>query len=244
MGMLAKRRERRIAERAEAERIAADAERIAAEAAQQAARKRYARFLWLCENWRDAYDETKHDTPIRCRKGEEVIGMYDGAQVGLVESVPRRVTVGRSAGTSFRVAKGVTLRTGGSKGRVVHLPDELKVLDLHGAVVVTNKRVVYVGGATTREFRLDKLIAIRDSDYDGQPVVMLPVENRQRTSGILAGGSARFEWLLMMVQVAAAVADETVNELSADIRTEATEECGDFESFYAEEHAAWGDDDA
>lgn len=242
MGLFTKWRDRKAAERAEAARYADEARRAAAQKEQQATRKRYAQFLWLCENWRDAYDETTHDIPIRCRKGEEVIGMYDGTQVGLVESVPKRVTVGRSAGASFRVAKGVTLRTGGTKGRVVHMPDELKVVDLHGAVVVTNKRIVYVGDTTTREFRLDKLIAIRNSDYGSQPVVMLPVENRQRASGILAGGSARFEWLMMMVQVAAAVADETVSELSADIRAEAAEECDDFGAFYAEEYAAWGDD--
>jgi hypothetical protein len=63
---------------------------------------------------------------------------------------------GRTGGVSFRVAKGVTLRTGGYGG---HAVKEL-VETAHGQLAVTNRRLLFAGDAKSRATKLDKIVSI------------------------------------------------------------------------------------
>lgn len=67
---------------------------------------------------------------------------------------------GRSAGVSFRVAKGVTLRTGGYGG---HAVKEL-IETAHGQLAVTNRRLLFAGDAKSRATKLNKIVSIERFD--------------------------------------------------------------------------------
>lgn len=68
---------------------------------------------------------------------------------------------GRSGGASFRVAKGVTIRTGSSGGR----PIRGTVRDRSfGDLIITNKRVSFIGKDDSFEYPMDKLSAIKILD--------------------------------------------------------------------------------
>ena len=65
---------------------------------------------------------------------------------------------GRSSGASFRVAKGVTIRTGGSRGHRVE-NEYLEQVDV-GTVVLTSKHIYFQGEDKERfRVRLDKLVS-------------------------------------------------------------------------------------
>ncbi|MFW5828187.1 MAG: hypothetical protein ACOCU4_08845, partial [Alkalispirochaeta sp.] len=82
------------------------------------------------------------DPPVMLKKGEEaLISMPHG--VDLYEERVRHEYQGGTAGFSFRVAKGVSFRVGGFKGQRVPVTEQ-KHID-SGALVITNKRVVFNG---------------------------------------------------------------------------------------------------
>ena len=72
---------------------------------------------------------------------------------------------GRSAGASFRVAKGMTIRTGGSRGHRVE-NEHLAQVDT-GTVVLTSKHIYFQGQDKERfRVRVDKLVSA-ESAQDG-----------------------------------------------------------------------------
>ena len=187
----------------------AEARRAAARAAEMAEREREARLraglleavLDLLHNYEEAYDESGGDLPIVTKRGEQVVSVGDG--YSLVEARSRRVRhKGRSHGVSIRIAKGVWYRPTVHTAESVVQSEELVLLD-EGEMVITDRRVVFAGNRQTREFRFSKLMAMRPS-FDPftftVPVdrLLLPVENRVRTSG-LAWPRARNERRLEIV---------------------------------------------
>ncbi len=68
----------------------------------------------------------------------------------------------RSSGVSVRVAKGITLRTGASKGR----PVQEFVIAAVGELLVTDRRVLFVGDNKSVELKIEALIAF-DQKRDG-----------------------------------------------------------------------------
>lgn len=70
---------------------------------------------------------------------------------------------GRSSGASVRVAKGLTIRTGGSGGRAIR-DNVRKFYD--GDFVLTNKRVLFIGKDDSFEFPLEKVSAIKLLDKE------------------------------------------------------------------------------
>lgn len=64
----------------------------------------------------------------------------------------------KSTGASFRVAKGVTVRTGGSGGRAVR--DTVRKHSF-GDLIITNRRVVFIGKDDNFDFPIDKTTAIK-----------------------------------------------------------------------------------
>lgn len=68
---------------------------------------------------------------------------------------------GKSAGASFRVAKGVTVRTGSSGGK----PIRGTVRDHnYGDLIITNKRVVFIGKDDSFDFPIEKVSAVKILD--------------------------------------------------------------------------------
>lgn len=68
---------------------------------------------------------------------------------------------GKSAGASFRVAKGVTVRTGSSGGK----PIRGTVRDHnYGDLIISNKRVVFIGKDDSFDFPIEKVSAVKILD--------------------------------------------------------------------------------
>ena len=141
------------------------------------------------ESYHDICDEFDGSLPIVPKKDEQVLVICDG--VALTETRRERGTYqGGSLGTSIRVAKGASFRVGAHKGEFVPGEEKPTIIDAGGSMVVTDKRVVYVGSKHTREFRWDKLISLTPTRMSGSVLFLMPVENRQKVSGIGVGGDA------------------------------------------------------
>lgn len=145
--------------------------------------------LHAMANHEDIVDEI--EAPIIAKRGEEVLFVVDG--VSLLESRAGARYRGKSMGASIRVAKGVYLRPGVHGGQITQGPDEIKNLD-SGQFCVTTRRCVFSGTRQTRTWEYSKLVAVDYStSFEGRPAVMIPVENRQKTSGVqLDGGDVPY----------------------------------------------------
>ena len=73
------------------------------------------------------------------------------------EKVVSKNIRGGSAGVSFRVAKGVTLRTGSAGGQIVN--NTQMVIDSTGRLIITNQRIIYASNKQNLECDLDKLLS-------------------------------------------------------------------------------------
>lgn len=79
------------------------------------------------------------NVPLALQKNE--VCYYEGSGTRLIKREKVTGYTGRSAGVSFRVAKGVTMRTGGGRGQ----PIRQTVTDRYGGTLyITNKRVIFL----------------------------------------------------------------------------------------------------
>lgn len=95
----------------------------------------------LAELQQGRLPQTGLRAPVVLARGEALLWRYPDVEM-LQEKIHREY-VGRSGGFSFRVARGVTYRTGGFKGR----PVESSYMDLVdiGSLYVTNKNLIFQG---------------------------------------------------------------------------------------------------
>jgi len=92
----------------------------------------------------------------------------------LEERVVNRRYVGGSSGVSFRIARGVSYHVGGFRG---HMEADKKILPVSsGTLVITSKRLVFLGDNKSFNSRLDRLLdvhlfgdGIRVDDSAGKP---------------------------------------------------------------------------
>ena len=174
---------------------------------------RLRRWIPLYADYQSLCDEHSEQDLLITKKNEEIIGFFEG--VTLTET---RRTKGKyqggSRGVSVRVMKGVTYRVGAHKGSFVPGPEKITAIDSGGTLVVSNLRAVYVGGKHTREFRWDKLIAFSTETEDDHLVFLLPVENRQKVSGIAVPGSAvdAISWVDERMKLAMAIHQDRLDE--------------------------------
>lgn len=87
-------------------------------------------------------------------KGE--IAYWEEPAKLLEEKVVKRGYVGGSQGVSFRVAKGITYRVGASKGQLIS--ETAVVPTATGKLVITNKRVVFIGDRKSLNIKLDLIL--------------------------------------------------------------------------------------
>jgi len=95
--------------------------------------------------------------------------------ISLHEPRAVRQTIGGYSGTSVRVAKGVSFRVGGMKARS-ESHEELRIID-QGSLVLTNKRLIFIGSKRTTNIDLRKIVAI-EPYKDG---IVSQRENKQKT---------------------------------------------------------------
>ena len=93
--------------------------------------------------------------PFRFMKSEHLIYVFP--HVGYAEMRVKREITGRSAGTSVRVAKGVNVRVGASRGTPVE-SDEI-VSRGTGIMAVTTKHI-YFNGERSFRIRFDKIVSV------------------------------------------------------------------------------------
>ncbi len=99
-----------------------------------------------------------HSPPVslRFQKSEEPVWVVPDCTY--LKTTKNVTFHGRSAGASFRVAKGMTIRTGGSRGRREETED-LQAVDT-GTAVLTTKHIYFQGSDKDRfRVRLDKLVS-------------------------------------------------------------------------------------
>ncbi|MCY4621322.1 MAG: hypothetical protein OXD34_05730 [bacterium] len=186
--MREKRRQREKAE--QIKRLATEAESLERQAVNLAS------LVDALSEPQSLWDETAADCPIVTKRGEEVIGVFEG--VSLVEMRSRKLAYkGTSYGLSIRVAKGVYYRPSMHSGAISQTVDEWKALDEDGTLVISNQRAVYTGMRFSREFPFAKLLSWgadldRSSFSSPAYLVSLPVSSRVRTSAVAfpAGGNA------------------------------------------------------
>jgi hypothetical protein len=100
------------------------------------------------------------DTTIVLKKNEvPVYKMYD---VGLSEPRAVRTSSGSYGGSSIRVAKGVTIHSVRTDSKS-ESHDEIQLID-QGDLLITNKRIIFLGSNRTTNIDLNKLISITSSD--------------------------------------------------------------------------------
>ncbi|NYB53053.1 MAG: zinc ribbon domain-containing protein [Methanobacteriaceae archaeon] len=111
--------------------------------------------------------------PIMLKKGEEACVVLGG--ITLREARAVRHTRGAYGGPTIRVAKGVSFRMGSVAARS-ESHEELRNID-QGTLVLTNKRLVFIGSKRTINIDLRKIIAI-EAYKDG---IASQRENKQKT---------------------------------------------------------------
>lgn len=109
------------------------------------------------------------------KQGEVVHIQTDAA---LLKEVAIRQWQGGYGGVGFRVAKGVTFRTGHVKGKSVVVGSEIKIEDT-GVLSVTSSRVSYLGDRKTVDIPFSKLVGL-DVFSDG-----LTLQSSSRQNAIL-----------------------------------------------------------
>ena len=139
-------------------RAAAAAVEAAAAAARQERETALVRRISTADGPAAALALCEHQPPtsLRFQKSEQPVWVVPDCKY---LKTKKQVTYeGRSAGASFRVAKGVTIRTGGSRGHRVE-NEYLEQVDF-GTVVLTDKHIYFEGQDKERfRVRLDKLVS-------------------------------------------------------------------------------------
>ena len=186
----------------------------------------------------DALRDHAEDVPLLLRRGEFPLAVLHGSR--LVE--PRRGRGRFRAGTqgfSFRVAKGITYRVGGTRGYHEQGEEELRAIDA-GTVTITSRRVVFQGERQAREWVFSKVLGIQDDPT--APLSLIAVSNRQKVSGFTydEASSATIRFRLAL---AAALSSDAL----ADLRDDLGEQLAEHDATrphpppgYAGAHAAGG----
>ena len=196
-------------ERARRERERADAAVAAARREWEADCVALEAEIGACRSYEALADETDPDCPIVTKRGEEVLLIGHGARLTETRRARKTTYSGSSHGMSIRIAKGVYYRPSVHRGSIEAAPEETAVIDGgdgDGVFVVTNRRAVFRGNLHTREFRWDKLVSATPERFGRSSyVLMMPVENRQRVSGVCVGSDEDTDFVLRRVMFGVAL---------------------------------------
>jgi hypothetical protein len=179
----------------------------------------YDRLQWFLDRAQNAPGWTNADDgsiPVALHAGEHALLVLQGVE--LIE--PQRMPghwVGGTNGFTFRVARRVDHRPGGTSGHYVEGESLATPVDI-GAVTVTDRRAVFVGGREAKEW--DFKLALGYHHYDEPPWTAIPVTGGQNVSGVRYPAEAaegfRFALVLGMAR-ARASADTLIADLVAQL---------------------------
>ncbi len=116
---------------------------------------------------------SKNPSPIILKKNENVSIVMNN--INLQEPRAVRQTHAAYGGPTVRVAKGVSFRLGGASARS-ESHEEIRVID-RGSLILTNKRLIFIGSKRTNNIDISKIMAI-EAYKDG---IELQRENKQKT---------------------------------------------------------------
>ena len=163
---------------AKADRAAqAEAARQDAETARLLAEAHRAHAAWEAAKLEQS---TSYVAGVMLKKNEIAYMAVQGAM--LVE--PRKAPgqwAGGTKGVSFRVAKGVTVRTGAMRAQYVPGEERPTPVDT-GTFVITNQRCLFSGEQKTTEWAYAKL---QGFSLEGEAIAIFNVSNRQKATGVL-----------------------------------------------------------
>ncbi|MXV88058.1 MAG: hypothetical protein F4117_12415 [Acidimicrobiales bacterium] len=174
--------------------------------------------------YEDLADETDPECPIITKRGEEVLLVCHGPMLTETRRAPKARYGGSSHGLSIKIAKGVYYRPSVHRGTIEQAPEETRVIDGEdgdGVFVVSNLRAVFRGNLHSREFRWDKLVSVSPEQVGGSWVLMMPVENRQRVSGVYVGTSSSADFVMRRILFGVALhqdrGDEFIDRLEGEL---------------------------
>ncbi|MCY3894522.1 MAG: hypothetical protein OXF65_14650 [Acidimicrobiaceae bacterium] len=175
-------------------------------------------------SYEDMADETDPECPIITKRGEEVLLVCHGPMLTETRRAPKARYGGSSHGLSIKIAKGVYYRPSVHRGTIEQAPEETRVIDGDdgdGVFVVSNLRAVFRGNLHSREFRWDKLVSVSPEQVGGSWVLMMPVENRQRVSGVYVGTSSDADFVMRRILFGVALhqdrGDEFIDRLEGEL---------------------------
>ena len=175
-------------------------------------------------SYEDLADETDPECPIITKRGEEVLLVCHGPMLTETRRAPKARYGGSSHGLSIKIAKGVYYRPSVHRGTIEQAPEETRVIDGDdgdGVFVVSNLRAVFRGNLHSREFRWDKLVSVSPEQVGGSWVLMMPVENRQRVSGVYVGTSSSADFVMRRILFGVALhqdrGDEFIDRLEGEL---------------------------
>lgn len=177
-------------------------------------------------SYEDLADETDPECPIVTKRGEEVLLVCHGPMLTETRRAPKMRYGGHSHGLSIKVVKGVYYRPSVHRGSIEQAPEETRVIDGEdgeGVFVVTNLRGVFRGNLHAREFRWDKLVSVSPEQIGGAYVLMMPVENRQRVSGVYVGQSSTADFVMRRILFGVALHQGRGDEFIARLEDELAE---------------------
>ena len=177
-------------------------------------------------SYEDLADETSPECPIVTKRGEEVLLVCNGPLLTETRRAPKMRYGGHSHGLSVRVAKGVYYRPSVHRGAIEQAPEENRVIDGadgDGVFVVTSLRGVFRGNLHTREFRWDKLVSVSPEQVGNAWVLMMPVENRQRVSGVWVGTPSNADFIMRRILFGIALHQDRGDEFIERLRDELAE---------------------
>jgi hypothetical protein len=162
--------------------------------------------------------EVPADAVVQLKKDESFLLQAEGAV--LIE--PRRDEghyQAGSSGFSFKVAKGVRYRVGGTRGTYVPGEEQPTPVDT-GTMTITNQRVVFQGAKQAREWSYSKLIGMQHDPQ--QPWTAIQVSNRQKVSGFLYDNDNAPE-IRFRLALGVALFNDASDELAASLEQELAE---------------------
>lgn len=177
-------------------------------------------------SYEDLADETDPECPIVTKRGEELLLVCHGPMLTETRRAPKARYGGHSHGLSIKIAKGVYYRPSVHRGSITQAPEETRVIDGNdgeGVLVVSNLRAVFRGNLHTREFRWDKLVSVSPEQIGSAWVLMMPVENRQRVSGVYVGTSSAADYVMRRILFGIALHQDRGDEFLTRLEGELAE---------------------
>ena len=175
-------------------------------------------------SYHDLNDEFGPQCPIVAKRGEEILLIVRGAALTETRRAPKTSYSGGSHGLSIRVAKGVYYRPSVHRGKIEAAPEQTTMIDGSdgdGVFVVSNKRAVFRGGLHNREFRWDKLVSVTPERFRQYWMLAMPVENRQRVSGVVVATEDLADLVMRRVMFGIALhqdrGEDFISRLEADL---------------------------